>query len=234
MASPMIPPDSAPDFLARNGWGGACIEPLAGDASFRRYFRVLRNGEQAVLMDAPPAHEDVRPFLTIADHLADHGFRAPRILARDVARGLLLLEDFGDRRVGPVLAQDPAPERAIYRQAIDTLVALRPLPLPAVAPYDEAALLREIELFSDWYAPALGLVIDRAAYLDAWRSAWGGLLESKKWGLPLEAVRVVAMGAAVAFWVPAALPLIIGWLAVSVLWLGKVQLGGQPLRQVAR
>ena len=59
----MIPPASAPDFLAAHGWAGAEIRPLAGDASFRRYFRVHRGGDTAVLMDAPPEHEDVEPFL---------------------------------------------------------------------------------------------------------------------------------------------------------------------------
>ena len=125
MASPMIPPPAAPAFLAEHGWGGARIEPLAGDASFRRYFRVIdeKGGRRAVLMDAPPEHEDVRPFLAIADHLDAHGLRAPKILARDLARGLLLIEDFGDRRVNPVLADEPALEPGVYALAVDTLAA---------------------------------------------------------------------------------------------------------------
>src|SRR5687768_18413428 len=63
MAGTMIPPASAPDFLAAHGWEGAEIRPLAGDASFRRYFRVHAGERTAVLMDAPPEHEDVGPFL---------------------------------------------------------------------------------------------------------------------------------------------------------------------------
>src|SRR3546814_12948492 len=69
MAPPMIPPAAAPAFLAAHGWEGAEILPLAGDASFRRYFRVVRNGESAVLMDAPPEHKDVGPFLKVAYQL---------------------------------------------------------------------------------------------------------------------------------------------------------------------
>src|SRR4051812_37897520 len=65
MASRMTPPDHAHDFLASCGWAGARIEPLAGDASFRRYFRVIADGRQAVLMDAPPPHEDPRPFAEV-------------------------------------------------------------------------------------------------------------------------------------------------------------------------
>ncbi|MGZ8361927.1 MAG: aminoglycoside phosphotransferase, partial [Allosphingosinicella sp.] len=74
MAAPMIPPAQAPEFLAAHGWAGAEIRPLAGDASFRRYFRIHRaDGQTAVLMDAPPAHEDLGPFLTVAGHLIDRG-----------------------------------------------------------------------------------------------------------------------------------------------------------------
>ena len=69
MASAMIPPAHAPEFLASCGWEGAEILPLAGDASFRRYFRVVHGDRSAVLMDAPPEHEDVRPFLAVPNGL---------------------------------------------------------------------------------------------------------------------------------------------------------------------
>src|SRR3990167_6560481 len=67
MAAPMIPPPHAPAFLAAHGWEGAQILPLAGDASFRRYFRVVDGDRQAVLMDAPPPPEDPRPFIAVAE-----------------------------------------------------------------------------------------------------------------------------------------------------------------------
>ena len=177
MASPMIPPASAPEFLAKHGWGGAEIRPLAGDASFRRYFRIHRGAETAVLMDAPPEHEDIGPFLTVAGHLLDRGFAPPRPLAIDRERGLLLLEDFGDERVGPVLQHAPERERAVYEAAVDILVRLGAQPAPSdIPPYDDAAMTREALLFAEWYAPALGIAADREPYLDAWREAWGGAL----------------------------------------------------------
>lgn len=74
-------------FLASAGWGGAAIAPLAGDASFRHYHRLRDNGARAVLMDAPPEREDVRPFVRIARHLGGLGFSAPAILAADEAQG---------------------------------------------------------------------------------------------------------------------------------------------------
>ena len=99
MAAPMIPPDHAPAFLAAHGWGDARILPLAGDASFRRYFRVVGERRQAVLMDAPPPHEDPRPFIAVAEWLCEQGMSAPAILARDLAQGLLLIEDLGHEGV---------------------------------------------------------------------------------------------------------------------------------------
>ncbi|HEY0270261.1 MAG TPA: phosphotransferase [Sphingomonas sp.] len=169
----MIPPAHAPAFLAAHGWGGAEILPLAGDASFRRYFRVVDGARTAVLMDAPPEHEDVAPFLAIAAHLGGLGLSAPACHAEDRAGGLLLLEDFGDALVGPLLARDGADEAAIYAAAIDLLAALARAPLPAgLPPYDMAALRREIDLFTEWHVPALGLDVDLAG----WRTAWDAVL----------------------------------------------------------
>ncbi|HEX8655791.1 MAG TPA: phosphotransferase [Allosphingosinicella sp.] len=173
----MIPPAAAPEFLAAHGWEGARILPLAGDASFRRYFRVVRGGESAVLMDAPPEHEDIGPFLAVAGHLLDRGFSPPRPLAIDRGKGLLLLEDFGDDRVGPLLQREPQRERAIYETAIDILARLAGQAAPAdLPPYDGAAMEREAVLFPEWYAPALALEVDEASYLPAWREAWRGVL----------------------------------------------------------
>ena len=181
MAAPMIPPASAPDFLAAHGWGGAEIRPLAGDASFRRYFRVHRNGETAVLMDAPPPQEDVGPFLKITQHLLDRGFLPPRPLAVDREKGLLLLEDFGDDRVAQLLEREPQRERDIYETAVDTLAQLSRSPAPAdIAPYDQAAMEREAGLLPEWYAPAVGIDVDEAAYRSAWSDAWRGVLAAVK------------------------------------------------------
>ena len=177
MAAPMIPPAAAPAFLAAHGWDNAEIRPLAGDASFRRYFRVFRDGRTAVLMDAPPEHEDVGPFLNVAHHLLERGFLPPRPLAVDRERGLLLLEDFGDDRVAPLLQREPEREGEIYREAVDILARLASKPAPGdLAPYDDAAMSREVGLFTEWYAPALGLPVEQETYLASWRRAWANLL----------------------------------------------------------
>ena len=168
--SSMIPPPSAPDFLAAAGWAGARIEPLAGDASFRRYFRVFDGDRRAVLMDAPPPHEDPRPFIAVAEWLTGCGFSAPDILARDLNAGLLLLADFGDTRLRETLDEAPGREEELYTLATDLLIALHEQPpMPGLKPHGLQEWLGEVELFLDWYAPAVGIEVDGEAFRAAWR-----------------------------------------------------------------
>jgi len=168
MAIAMTPPPGAPQFLADAGWSGAQILPLAGDASFRRYFRVVEETRRAVLMDAPPPHEDPRPFIAIGEWLYDQGFAAPQILARDMAQGLVLIEDFGDERVREHLDAAPADELAIYRRAVDLLIDLHKLPAADLPPYDRAVYQRETGLLTEWFCPAAGLDVDEAGYIATW------------------------------------------------------------------
>ena len=169
----MIPPDGLDQFLAASGWAGARVEPLAGDASFRRYFRIIGEGRQAVLMDAPPPHEDPRPFIAVAEWLGGVGLTAPKILARDLDRGLLLLGDLGDARLRETLDDDPAREEELYQLATDLLVQLHGhAPMIGLPPHGLDQWLDELMLFPDWYAPAVGLDVDR----DSYRAAWTELL----------------------------------------------------------
>jgi aminoglycoside/choline kinase family phosphotransferase len=170
----MIPAAEVHEFLARSGWAGARVEPLAGDASFRRYFRIVDGPRSAVLMDAPPATEDVRPFVAVAEWLHSVGLTAPEILARDIEHGLLLLGDFGDWRLRETLDSEPARERDLYELATDVLVHLhKHKPMAGLRPHGLDQWLEELSLFTDWYCPALGLAVD----VDGFRSAWMQVLE---------------------------------------------------------
>lgn len=164
------------DFLRRAGWGDAARAKLAGDASFRKYDRLNRNGEPAVLMDAPPPQEDVRPFTRIARHLESLGYSAPRILAEDTEHGFLLLEDLGDDLFARLLQQG-GNEAKLYEATIDFLLDLHRHPAPAdLAPYDEARLIDEAELFVDWYLPALTGRETPTNIRQAFRFLWGILV----------------------------------------------------------
>ena len=171
MASPMTPPPHAPDFLASCGWGGADILPLAGDASFRRYFRVVDGDRSAVLMDAPPPHEDPQPFIAVAEWLIARGLSAPEILARDLEKGMLLLGDFGSSRLRETLDTDPERERELYELATDVLVHLHDHPpMEGLKPHGLDQWLEELKLFTEWYCPAVGADVDLDGYQRAWRA----------------------------------------------------------------
>jgi N-acetylmuramate 1-kinase len=146
------------DFLAASGWPGIAPVSLAGDASFRRYYRLVDGARRIVLMDAPPPMEDVRPYAAVAAMLRGFGLSAPKIHAEDHARGFLLIEDFGDDVYTRLLTAG-SDQVALYALAIDTLIALHRAVsasgLPALPPYDEARLIDEAALLVDWYAPSV-------------------------------------------------------------------------------
>ncbi|MBC2777719.1 aminoglycoside phosphotransferase family protein [Parasphingopyxis marina] len=170
-------PDSAPDFLEENGWGDGALLPLAGDASFRRYFRVVAPGRTAVLMHAPPETENSQPFLDVATHLNRLGFAAPRIMASNLEKGLILLEDFGDARMREVVDAAPESEARIYRDAVTLLGVLHRSPAGDLPPYTLAEYLREALLFTEWYAPAVDITVDEEGYEKAFTQALGPVLE---------------------------------------------------------
>ena len=177
-ASPMIPPAHAPEFLAAHGWAGAAIAPLAGDASFRRYFRVQDGERRAVLMDAPPPHEDPRPFVAVAEWLGGAGLSAPEILAQDLERGLLLLSDLGSDRLRETVDAAPERERQLYELATDVLVHLHSrAPMPGLPPHGLDQWLEELRLFTQWYCPTVGLGVDEEGYRAAWEQVLGPVAE---------------------------------------------------------
>ena len=161
-------PEGLDEFLDQAGWGGCAVEPLAGDASFRRYFRIRGDGRSAMLMDAPPPHEDPVPFLEVGAWLARHGHRAPAIHAEDRARGLVLIEDFGADRMRDWLDDNSHAEDETYAAAIDALVRLHASPPGPFPPYDMEVYQREAGLLTEWYCPAMGLEVDEAGYRAAW------------------------------------------------------------------
>jgi aminoglycoside/choline kinase family phosphotransferase len=143
--------------------------PASADASFRRYFRV-RTGHPdhptAIVMDAPPSHEDCRPFVHVAKLFGDAGVTVPTVLAQDLGLGFLLLADLGSQTYLSRL--DEASARDLYGDAAAALVkiqlATRPDELPA---YDRALLQRELDLFPQWYiARHLGVTLDDTQQAD--------------------------------------------------------------------
>ena len=162
-------PAGAAAFLADAGWGEADdIAPLPGDASARRYFRIRRGEDKALLMHAPPPDEDIAPFVSVADWLNGNGVRAPTIHAADERAGFLLQEDCGDRRIKELLEQEPRREEQAYRDAVDQLIVTQQADAGPFPRYDLKTYLRETDLFVDWFVPHRDLSVDRAGWTDAW------------------------------------------------------------------
>ncbi|MDO9064746.1 MAG: phosphotransferase [Sulfuricella sp.] len=127
------------------------LAPASADASFRRYFRVSLPDRSLIVMDAPPEHEDCRPFIHVAELFRDAGVRVPHILAQDLRQGFLLLTDLGGATYLDALNENAAAD-ALYTAATGALINIQLASRPSVLPdYDEALLLREMRLFPDWY-----------------------------------------------------------------------------------
>jgi aminoglycoside/choline kinase family phosphotransferase len=135
------------------GFAGSLIAPASVDASFRRYFRVTRDADSYIVMDAPPAKENVGPFVKVAKLLAGIDVNVPLILARDLERGFLLMSDLGSRQYLDELAVPGAADR-LYADALASLQKMqtadagRSRTLPR---YDRTLLVNEMELMPEWF-----------------------------------------------------------------------------------
>lgn len=127
------------------------LRPASNDASFRRYFRAnMKDGSTLIIMDAPPPHEDVRPFIKVADLFRATGVSVPTILAEDVTQGFLALTDLGNTTYLSQLSPDTA--HKLYMDAIDALIILQTQSKPDQLPvYDRTLLNNELQLFTEWY-----------------------------------------------------------------------------------
>ena len=151
------------DWLTRQLPGQSfSLAPASADASFRRYFRVSLPDTTLIVMDAPPEHEDSAPFVRIAGLMAAAGLNVPKILAQDLAQGLLLLSDLGSTTYLTALNDGNAD--GLFGDAIDTLIRWQLASREGVLPeYGEALLQRELDLFPEWYLRRhLGIELDAA------------------------------------------------------------------------
>jgi len=194
-------------FIAEAGFSEAQRERMPGDASTRRYHRLILGNRRSILMDSPKrpdgppvkngqpysriAHlaETVVPFVAMAKGLRAQGLTAPEIQHADLQQGLLIIEDLGSD--GVIAGDPPAPTVDRYETAVDALLLLHGRQLPAVLPvaphveheippYDMEALLIEVELLLEWYLPRNGIVVSddaRAEFFGFWRDALQPVLD---------------------------------------------------------
>lgn len=162
------------------GWQDFRLAPASADASFRRYFRVTRAGETFVVMDAPPGHEDVAPYLRVAAMLAQIGVHAPAVLERNDLQGFVLLADLGSTTYLAALA-DRTRAGVLYRDALSALTRIQSRGAAyaeQLPPYDERLLRFEMSLFTDWLLGRhLQLELSPAEWADL-RSVLDGLVSN--------------------------------------------------------
>jgi aminoglycoside/choline kinase family phosphotransferase len=135
------------------------LTPASSDASFRRYFRVVHNGENLIVMDAPPEQEDSRPFIKVSGLLFDAGLHVPEVIDDDLEQGFLLLSDLGSE---PYLdALNESSVERLYGDALGALATIQTCAADELPPYDRGLLLREMELFREWLVSKhLGITLD--------------------------------------------------------------------------
>lgn len=169
--------DERAAFAHVHGWGDADIQSLTPDASFRSYARLRRGGEGRMLMDAPPKHENLKAYLDVTAHLRALGLRVAETFEVNLETGFAFIEDMGDDTFTRLLdaGQD---DMSLYLLATDVLKTLHAHPNVLdleLKPYDMTALLREVELFVDWFVPAVrgahANPAEKAAYMNAWEVA---------------------------------------------------------------
>ncbi len=130
------------------------LTPASEDASFRRYFRLSHGQRTLIAMDAPPKHEDIETYMLVARRLLTLGLNVPEVMAADIDRGFLLITDLGSATYLKHL--NPATAERLYGDALAALVVLQTgtfSPGPQFPAYDRALLLKEMELFREWYVP---------------------------------------------------------------------------------
>lgn len=160
-------------------WSQWRSEAISSDASFRRYFRLIDKGQSRVVMDAPPEHEDIRPFIDIAGRLSRAGLHAPGILAEDAREGFVLLEDLGNRPYHREL--EPANAEALFADATEALVVMqRDVDTSGLPDYEAGLLMGELALFPDWFLTRHWQVEPTDGELDAWDMVCATLI---RWAL---------------------------------------------------
>lgn len=140
------------------------IEPASADASFRSYWRCVSTRGSHIVMDAPPGHEDIGPWLDVAERLGRAGVHVPDILAIDVAQGFVLMEDLGNRTYLPALGD--ATVDVLYGAALDALLAMQAgADIDGLPVYDRDRLLTEMRLLPNWFLDRhLGFAVDAAGH----------------------------------------------------------------------
>ncbi len=145
------------NFLRTSGLKDCERIKIPGDASFRRYERIISGGREYILMDSPPDTEDVKPFIKVGGILLNLNLSSPKIFYRDIDNGFLLLEDFGDNKFNNIFKKNPERQEELYKLAVNVLADIyndrKTFDIPE---YSKEKLISEAMLMPEWYLPLFG------------------------------------------------------------------------------
>jgi aminoglycoside/choline kinase family phosphotransferase len=125
------------------------LTPLAGDASFRRYYRLNHQNTSYIIMDAPPQKENIEPFLQVSNLLSAQGLKIPHAHGINHTEGFIILDDLGDTLLLSVLTAESAPR--VYQEAIQQLIHMQNIKTDSLPPFNAAFIHEELTRFIDWY-----------------------------------------------------------------------------------
>lgn len=154
--------------------------PVQGDAGFRSYFRIKINNRSYIVMDCPPTYCSIEPFIKIGNYLKSQNFSAPEIFHFDIKKGFIVLEDLGNFNIKTFIDTSPKSlHKNLYHLVVDTLVSLQEKPPINLTIYDNPLLLKELNLFLDWYIPYFLNRTLTKTELDEYQGIWKEILNNQ-------------------------------------------------------
>ena len=153
------------------------FQDIAGDASFRRYFRLQADGESRILMDSPPPADDLEPFIDVDRRLREAGLHAPEIVYTDRQNGFLLLEDLGDELYRGLLNEQTVDSLfpGLFEILKDLAITADTTDLPG---FDYRKLRRDMDLFPDWYLDRHRKAMPREQFDTIWDDFCVSIIDS--------------------------------------------------------
>lgn len=164
------------EFLNRNKLSGYDVFPLAGDASDRRYYRLVQDRQTLILMDSSKTIKTLDNFLTVAKYLSNRQFSVPQIFEIDSQNGYLILEDFGNFTLKEYFLRNPNDVAEIYRHAVDLVISLVTLSDPPLPEFNKNFFLDELSAFTKWYLPYIGKVVSEQN-LSEFNTCWSQVID---------------------------------------------------------
>ena len=126
------------------------VVPLREEASFRKYFRLIRKSDSLIGVFSPPDKESNERFLFFSQFFKENQVRVPQVIYHDFKKGFMVLEDFGDKLYQFQLSRKNA--HSLYSAALDEMIAIQtsiPSSSLETLSYERAA--EQIMLFEEWF-----------------------------------------------------------------------------------